>query len=657
VNTEDGRPPRPRNLVQPEVPVAMGGGRSDPGRAGAGGTPALGLPRPWLLFALVLAAVWPFESWWLSDDLVAVHHASDPGRALADFAGNQYGLDGVVWFYRPLITLSFWFDQLVGGGPAPLVAHLSNALAHALSAVLVGTVAARFVGPLRGWLAGLLWALAPGQAGAVFWAVGRVDSHTMVWSGLCCLLFLRHLDGRPGSRLPALAALLLALCSKEQAIVLPGVLALLAFGSAPPGGRVRDALRSWPAFALVGAYLGFRLWLFGRLGGYGAAAIDPAAAAAGLGESTLTLFNPLRRLGGSFAADELGATLPAFGRALGFAPLALALGWVLWRRRFGLLAASAVGFVGLALPALPFWALTGGVESLRYFYASSAACAVLLAAAGPLPAVLALLVFALPALEQRRDWTGAWRDVEAIHRGLIEDRTALPGAEIFVAGLPRQNSRGTVVELHLGVDRLLQPPFVADEPRVCRALRPLSQREDALRLPYGDGVGLPFDAPTLGFEGPAVRALLPPARLPDAPLELVGLETVATADLLDLHEGRKSARILVRGVRAERFRVSLFTAGGYLSVEVEDRAAAGAADGAIDLRELLVGRFVTTPGADQAHLLFALAVATSLDLEPVFPVLVEALRDGAPTHANRRPLRLRFDRGLDAFVHGRWPPR
>src|SRR5690606_18816912 len=125
------------------------------------------LPLPWLLFAVVAAVWFPVDPWWQSDDLIAVHYASEPARALHDFTGNQYGLTGVVRFWRPLITASFALEGLLGADP--LVSHLSNTLAHALNACLVGLLASRFIGPRRGFVAGLVWATAPLHAAAVFW--------------------------------------------------------------------------------------------------------------------------------------------------------------------------------------------------------------------------------------------------------------------------------------------------------------------------------------------------------------------------------------------------------------------------------------------------------------------------------------------------------
>jgi len=602
------------------------------------------LPLGWGLFTIVLVAYFPLHPYWQSDDFVAVAYASEGGRALADFAGNQYGLEGVVWFYRPLVTLSFWFEQLLAGGPNPTLSHIGNAATHAAGAVLLGAIAARLLGPMRGWLAGLCWGLSPSHAGAVFWAAGRVDSHTVVWIGIACLLQVRAVRRQGRGRWPALVALAAALCTKEHAIITPGLFVMLALTLGRQGQRVRAVLQTWPAFALVGAYLGLRVQLFGQIGGYDAAATrDVLAQLAGLADTTLTLLNPMRRLGRDVAA------IPGFVVLLGYLPALLAIGQLVYWRRFRVLLGCAIGYLVLAIPAFPFWAQQG-VESLRYSYFPFAALALLLAAGGPVPVLASLAVFALPTVEQHRDWFTAYADVKAHHDALLEDRLELPAGSLFVAGLPRQNDRRTVVQFHIGIDRLLQPPFVERDPRRVLALRPLTTRADARTVPYGESVGLPFRAPTLAFDGADARTLLPPAELPD--LRLEGPSRVPTSSLDALNRGEVEARITAPGVRAAGFRVTIFTAGGYLTVEVPD--AGSGADGAIDMRDVLVARHVHSEGKDQEHVLFALAIATTFDLDTTFPLLVEALDDeGVTTHANRTPFMLGFDRGLHAFAHPR----
>ncbi|MGB3967796.1 MAG: hypothetical protein WBO45_13775, partial [Planctomycetota bacterium] len=128
------------------------------------------LPRWfWLLPVIALAAWWPIDPAWQSDDYLALHYVQDGRAVLRDFVGPQYGATGVWSFYRPLITASFWFEHLLAGA-SPLLSHASNAAAHALSALLLALIWRRFLGTGAAWLAGLCWAVSPTHVGAIAWA-------------------------------------------------------------------------------------------------------------------------------------------------------------------------------------------------------------------------------------------------------------------------------------------------------------------------------------------------------------------------------------------------------------------------------------------------------------------------------------------------------
>ncbi len=202
-----------------------------------------------LVAVTALVAWWSSEAYWLSDDFLAITYAFDPGRALHDFVGPQYGATGMVWLYRPLITLSFALDAWLGGG-APWVSHVSNLLAHATSAALVTALGMRLLGTRPGCAAGLLWAVWPAHAGSILWAVGRVDSHTTVWILLSLWLTVRWLDGGSrAARVGSLLAFAAALLSKELALATPGLVALLGMGLGTP--RARSAVRAALPFALL----------------------------------------------------------------------------------------------------------------------------------------------------------------------------------------------------------------------------------------------------------------------------------------------------------------------------------------------------------------------------------------------------------------------
>ena len=71
------------------------------------------------------------------------------------------------------------------------------------------------------------------------------------------------------------------------------------------------------------------------------------------------------------------------------------------------------------------------------------------------------------------------------------------------------------------------------------------------------------------------RRVLGPLDENDCVVALEPPGPVASRDLIDLDRGVRPRRLIVRGLRAEAFRVSLFTAGGYLAAIVPDRAADG----------------------------------------------------------------------------------
>ncbi len=161
--------------------------------------------------------------------------------------------------YRPLTTLSFWFENsFLGYGDTPLGYQVTNALLHWVNAMLVFMLGRRLgLGPLLTLAAALLYALHPICVEAVANIVGRSDLiATMgVLGGL--LAYFSALDlpaGRRGRRI-ALAGLIgfVAMTAKESAIVLPALIAwhgLLRLGEWHAGGEAR---RRWYADAWMAA--------------------------------------------------------------------------------------------------------------------------------------------------------------------------------------------------------------------------------------------------------------------------------------------------------------------------------------------------------------------------------------------------------------------
>lgn len=617
------------------------------------------MPGPWLtgerlrrgaalaIWFTILGLLAPRGAWWQSDDFIALEYSADAARAWSDFTGNQYGLEGVVWFWRPLVTLSFWLEQLVAGGPSPGLSHWVNVMVHVGSGAMVAALGTRLRNERFGLLAGLVWLLVPSQTGAVWWAVGRVDGLATGFMLGASIAFLRHLDD--GKRAwPWLALAACALMAKESALALPGALALLGFATGTRETRRRRALAAWPSLVLLGGYFAVRYLSLGVvLGGYDDGRVDVLASVAGLGSGVV---------------HALAATVDAWPV---LATLGLVLAVLAWRRRGRAVIAAIAGFVVLAVPSLPLWSQLEQATNQRLLHAALVPVALLVAEAGAIPVVLLLLSW-FPVLDERRgEQVELWQRCHAMHARLATTAAALPAADdtLFVAGLPRASSSGRFAGFHLGVDRLLAAPFAPAPGRRVLALRPLDQRPDAITIPYGDDRGLPLFAPTLRFASSDELEPLERTELVDLPLRVDGSSTIATSMLLDLDAKRVRIAVRTGGVRSAWYRVTLFTASGYLSCVLPDRAETGDPDGAIDVVDLLRARYVTGAGPDTAHVLFALGVAATFDREPRFPLLVEAgeLDPAAgpasfrATHANRSVVELAFDRGIAEFLAGRSP--
>ncbi len=605
------------------------------------------------LLAVAIAALvaivvwWSGDAYWLSDDYLAITYAHEPARAMADLVGPQYGATGMVWLYRPLITLSFALDAWLGGG-SPLVSHVSNLLAHGASAAMVVVLGTRLLDRQAGLVAGVLWAIWPAHAGSILWAVGRVDSHTTVWILLSLLLSVRWLDGGGrAARASSLLAFVAALMSKELALATPGLVALLGFARGTP--RLRTAVRAALPFALLLLpYFAWRYAVLGRvLGGYDDAPFAPVPALLGIGTWTARLANPWWESTAS-AGGWWMATL-------GFVPFLLAIGLAIRAGRGRAVLLLSLAYLVAAVPTIPFWGGTEEIKNLRYFYLPATCLLGIVALGGPLPTVLALVLATVPLLDVRSDFGRNQRLARAAHTTLRSEAAVQPPGPLFVAGLPRDSASHAVLLFHLWVDRLLAPPF-GDGRRVF-ALRPLIPRQGILAVPFGTELGLD-EGSTLALTdfGDSVRRLAR-SDLQRFPVSVSGPAHIDNGVLFDLHLDRTRLDLRCAGVRAPWLRVTLFTAGGYLASVLRNETP-DAPDAGVAVKSWLTARYATV--GDDAFVLLALPVPTLFDLEPVFPLLVEAgdiVGDDPHTftaHAQaERLLWLRFERDLNEYVKGR----
>jgi len=156
-------------------------------------------------------------------------------------------------FYRPLMTLLYLFIYQTAG-PSTLAFHLLNVTLHALNACLLYTLGVRLGFRRIGtFLAALLWALHPVQTEAVTYMSGTAEP-------LCGMLFLLDilvLTGDFSRRNILLACILfvLALLTKETAVVFPLLAMGLLFYRSENRWSFKTYLKTWPFWLLVVLYL------------------------------------------------------------------------------------------------------------------------------------------------------------------------------------------------------------------------------------------------------------------------------------------------------------------------------------------------------------------------------------------------------------------
>ncbi|HET6371815.1 MAG TPA: tetratricopeptide repeat protein [Candidatus Polarisedimenticolia bacterium] len=155
------------------------------------------------------------------DDYIVKNNPQVTGEAgLTSLLTSHYwaGEDKTGNLYRPITVASFRLTHLLAG-EAPWAHHLVNVLLHALAAALVCRLALRLGGSSRlALVTGLLFAAHPVLTEAVDAIVGRADLLAAVF--VLTAWLVRRRTGL------ALASFALGLLSKENAVVLPGLLAL-----------------------------------------------------------------------------------------------------------------------------------------------------------------------------------------------------------------------------------------------------------------------------------------------------------------------------------------------------------------------------------------------------------------------------------------------
>lgn len=212
-----------------------------------------------LLLALAVLLVWanslgaPFTY----DDKVEVVHPAvrdlgHPERWIAYSPGRS-------------VLLTTYAVNWALGGLDPRGYHALSVLIHALNAALAWRVASRVLSPGRATFAAAAWALHPMATGGATYLSGRSEALVATFTLVALAAWID--DARtaaPRARAVAYGATLLALLTKESAVVLPLVL-LAAEWALVAGGRWR--LVEWPRYrpfaVLAGLLVAGRLALAG----------------------------------------------------------------------------------------------------------------------------------------------------------------------------------------------------------------------------------------------------------------------------------------------------------------------------------------------------------------------------------------------------------
>lgn len=228
-----------------------------------------------LAFCYLLLTHWTALHGQLVSDSLSLmrgcHARAEEGTLLAWLL--QLWLDGLPvhsHYYRPLSSASLCLDYLLFADNA-MAWHSMQLALHAGNGLLLFALAGLLSRGLR-WrqsasaLAVVLFFVSPAAPEVSVWIAGRYNVLALGWMLLAMLL---HGHGRYHW---SVLMTLLALASKESALVLPVLLASIswwryALHDAPPpslAARVRQSwLELWPTAVLVLAYLALRWHLFG----------------------------------------------------------------------------------------------------------------------------------------------------------------------------------------------------------------------------------------------------------------------------------------------------------------------------------------------------------------------------------------------------------
>jgi hypothetical protein len=442
--------------------------------------------------------------YFLADDFVHVaylHQAIDNGHfdlIFRNFTGNWMQAEGTS-FYRPLITITLVSDYLLGGGSA-LAFHLSNLIFQIIISILlglsVGSITRHFTGKsnfLPALASAIIFSAWPAHCEVVSWIIARVDSVALLFF---MLAFYTYLEKREHHwlTLPSILSFILALMSKEMAIILPPLIFIFALLSAKALNK--QALKaafveSLPYFVILAGYLLFRLLVLGTVtGGY------QGSIGEGLSSSFVSRFFS----GSSLSKFLLPLNLEVFGHrhslgsnlkllyVTGLAIFFLSLGLTKEKKAFLKETLFYTLWLLLALaPTYQVFNLTDTLQGSRFIYFSTAPLACLLGfflfghlstrlASGQLPrlfqksflllryAVFAWLCLVLVLICQKDNlpWIKAMKEVRTFKEAVEQELKAQnPEHNLCILNIPQSYQGSHMLYNAATMSVLFCPPLAA----------------------------------------------------------------------------------------------------------------------------------------------------------------------------------------------------
>lgn len=429
------------------------------------GEPGWKTAVPVILGAGIAAWAWTVRFPWVADDYA---HIANSLGADGTYLTRLFTVPAEDRFFRPFVFVAYAAQARVFGTSREAWHAFSIAL-HLANSLLLYGVALR--SGLRHWpalAAALLFLLHGSRPEAVTWIAAQFDLWAALFSFLALLAFDRFTRTAQGVwQTASLAALLLALLSKESAYVFPLVALLWLYLQGVRGWAF--ARRLAPAFVLTATVFAYRWILVGGLGGYLPAAADqPSPFAISLTRTPRALTT---RLAATLAFPVNWSHPPAWWLAalMLAAMAALAVLAAARSRRTQLL--YGLGLLLLtALPVHQFLFIDASLEKSRVLYLPTAGFALLMAAGwaalrsrAGLWAAAATIVFQTAALEHN---LGIWREISALAENTCAAvaRAAAASPSLTVSDVP--NFIDGVYFLHTGLRPCVEAAAGAPLPHV-----------------------------------------------------------------------------------------------------------------------------------------------------------------------------------------------